>query len=115
MPPVETGHALSAEERESLGRWIDAGAEYAQHWAFVAPVIGDEPAVSHEGWVREGLDRFVLAALEERGMAPGLEADRWTLARRVSLDLIGLPPSFEQAREFVEDERSDAYERYVDG
>lgn len=115
MPPLETGHALNADERELLGRWIDAGAEYAQHWAFVAPERAELPEVAGRVWPLEDLDRFVLAGLEKRGMAPSPGADRWTLARRLSLDLIGLPPSYEQARDFVNDAAPDAYERYVDG
>lgn len=115
MPPVETGHGLNAEERELLGRWIDAGAEYAQHWSFVPPVLAELPQVEAGAWPVEGLDRFVLAGLEARGLGTSPEADRWTLARRLSLDLIGLPPSYAQARAFVEDGAPDAYERYVGG
>ena len=114
MPPLDHGTRLEPGEIELLGRWIDAGAPYAPHWAFVAPERAPLPGVEAEGWAREPLDLFVLARLEKEDLAPSPEADRWTLARRVALDLTGLPPSYEVAARFAADSRPDAWERYVD-
>ncbi|MHC4910890.1 MAG: DUF1549 domain-containing protein, partial [Planctomycetota bacterium] len=114
MPPHETGLALSGEEIELLGRWIDEGAPYAPHWAFTAPVAPAAPTIDDQGWSRQPFDRHVLAALARDGHAPAPEADIFTLLRRASLDLTGLPPTPEEALRVAADPRSDAYERFVD-
>jgi hypothetical protein len=80
----------------------------------VAPARPELPAVKNEAWVRNAIDRFVLARLEAEGLAPAAEAGRRTLARRVALDLTGLPPTPEMIAEFLADESPDAYEKYVD-
>ncbi|MFO0928715.1 MAG: DUF1549 domain-containing protein [Gemmataceae bacterium] len=114
MPPAKTGKKLSAAQKEILKRWVAAGAEYEPHWAYIPPSRPVMPAVKAAGWVRNPIDRFVLAGLENRGLTPAPEADRPALARRVSLDLRGVPPSPEEVQTFVTDPRPDAYERYVD-
>jgi len=114
MPPQEASARLTEEETLLLRRWIEADAPYARHWAFVAPTRPEAPGVGRGAWVRSELDAFVLARLEAEGLAPSEEADRATLARRLSLDLVGLPPTPERVRAFVHDTRPDAYERYVD-
>jgi hypothetical protein len=114
MPPADSGHALSAAELELLRRWIDEGAKYAEHWSHVPPVRPELPPVKDAVWPRRGLDYFVLARIEQAGLRPSLEADRYQILRRVSLDLRGLPPSLEEIEAFVADERPDAYERLVD-
>ncbi len=114
MPPPKTKKKLTAAQKETLKRWIAAGAEYEAHWSFLTPKRPPLPAVRNATWVRNPLDRFILAALEKRGLRPAPEADRWTLARRLSLDLIGLPPSPAEVEAFVNDKRPDAYERFVD-
>jgi hypothetical protein len=114
MPPAETGKRLSAAQVETLARWIDQGAPYAAHWAYVPPARPSLPAVKDAAWARRPLDRFVLARLEAEGLTPSPEADRYTLIRRVSLDLTGLPPSLDEVDEFVADAAPDAYERLVD-
>ena len=92
----------------------EATLRTSEHWAFVSPVLHEFPPVKNRHWVRNEIDSFVLAKLEKEGMEPSPESDRRTLARRLSLDLIGLSPSPEQVRQFVEDHSPDAYERLVD-
>ncbi len=113
MPP--TGDRLSPAEVETLRQWIDAGAEYERHWAFDRPVTPQLPEVTDEAWPQNPIDYFVLAKLEAANLAPSGEADRHTLARRLSLDLTGLPPKPESVEEFVSDRSADAYERFVAG
>jgi hypothetical protein len=114
MPPPKSHKKLTAAQKETLKRWIAAGAEYQPHWSFLAPQRPELPAVKNKGWVRNPIDRFILVELEKRGLAPAAEADRRTLARRVSLDLTGMPPAPAEVEAFVNDRSSDAYERYVD-
>ncbi|MCI0464209.1 MAG: PSD1 and planctomycete cytochrome C domain-containing protein [Gemmataceae bacterium] len=114
MPPAKGHAALKAHQKELLRRWIDEGAEYQKHWAFVAPQHPEVPAPRNAGWARNPIDRFVLARLEREGLKPAPEADRYALARRVAIDLTGLPPTLAAVDRFVNDPRPDAYERYVD-
>src|SRR5262249_34827180 len=110
MPPPKTRKQLTAAQKETLKRWVAAGAEYQPHWSLIAPVRPPLPAVKDAAWVRNAIDRFILAELEKRGLRPAPEADRRTLARRVSLDLTGLPPSPADVEAFVNDPAADAYE-----
>ena len=114
MPPPEAGEPLSAAEVELLSRWIAAGAEYEPHWAYVPPVRPPVPAVADAAWPTNDIDRFILARLEAEGLAPQPEADRATLARRLALDLTGLPPTPEEVDAFVADAAPDAVERFID-
>jgi hypothetical protein len=114
MPPKQSGRSLTAEQIATLTRWVKEGAPYAEHWAFVKPRPQPLPAVKDRGWPRNGLDYFVLARLEKEGLRPSPEADRFTLLRRVSLDLRGLPPTPEEVEAFARDTSPGAYERAVD-
>jgi mono/diheme cytochrome c family protein len=119
MPPAESHPPLTDRQRELLREWIDAGAEYQPHWAFVAPVGPPPPSLTDvpadlRGWSRTPVDRFVLEQLLARGMRPSPEADRRTLIRRLSLDLIGLPPTPAELDHFLQDDAPDAYERLVE-
>jgi cytochrome c553 len=114
MPPPETKKELSARQKELLQRWVAEGAEYQPHWSLIAPVRPAVPEVKLAGWVRNPIDNFILARLEKMKLSPAAEADRRTLARRVCLDLTGLPPTPEQVAAFVNDSSPDAYEQYVD-
>jgi hypothetical protein len=114
MPPPATKNPLSAAEMENLKRWIASGAEYQAHWSFVPPKKDPLPIVKQTDWPRNPLDYFVLARLEAEGLRPSARADRYTLVRRVFLDLIGLPPTADEADAFVRDKAPDAYERLVD-
>jgi mono/diheme cytochrome c family protein len=113
MPP-ESHPALSEKQKQTLRQWINAGAVQPQHWAFVPPRRIQAPEVKQSTWTRNLIDSFILARLEREKIAPAEQANRWTLVRRVYLDLTGLPPTPEQAQAFVRDTRADAYERLVD-
>ncbi len=114
MPPAKSNRRLSEEQKRLLRAWIEQGAPYERHWAFVAPVKPAPPAVRRAQWGRNEIDAFVLALLERSGLSPSPEADRVTLARRLWLDLLGLPPTPSEVDAFVADTRPDAYERLVD-
>jgi hypothetical protein len=114
MPPANSNRRLTPEQKATLERWINEGANYATHWAFVAPVRPSLPAVKNAQWVRNPIDRFVLARLEAEGLTPSPEADRATLIRRLSSDLLGLPPTPEEVDAFVADNDPSAYEKLVD-
>ena len=114
MPPPKTKKVLKPREKEILKRWIASGAEYQPHWSYIAPKRPEPPKVQDESWIRNPIDRFILASLEKRGLKPAPEADRRTLARRLSLDLTGLPPRPADVEAFVNDKAPDAYEKLVD-
>jgi hypothetical protein len=114
MPPVETGKRLTAAEVETLRQWIAGGAPYAAHWAYQKPEAAMLPAVKDVAWTANSIDHFVLARLEHEGLAPSHSADRQTLIRRLSLDLVGLPPTPAEIQAFANDNRPDAYDRLVD-
>jgi hypothetical protein len=114
MPPPKTRKKLTSLQKEILKRWIAEGAEYQLHWSLLAPKRSPLPTVKNTAWVRNPIDQFILAELEKRGLQPAPEADRRTLARRLSLDLIGLPPAPADVEAFVNDKAPDAYEKYVD-
>jgi hypothetical protein len=114
MPPLFAHKTLTAEQKETLRKWIEEGAVWKQHWAFVPPVKKNPPAVKDAAWVRTPIDQFLLARLEAEGLKPNQEADRRTLIRRVTLDLTGLPPTPEEVNAFVNDKSLKAYEKVVD-
>ena len=114
MPPEESHKKLTAAQIEILRRWIAEGAIYKGHWAFTPPVQPELPAVKNEKWVRNPIDRFILARLEAEKLSPSPEADKIALLRRLHLDLIGLPPTIEEINAFVADTSPDAYEKQVD-
>ena len=123
MPPE--GERLSEKQVAIIRAWIDQGANWpdsaagevqqvSEHWAFQKPVRHDPPTVKNLNWPRNEIDAFVLARLEQDGIAPSPEADRSTLMRRLFLDLIGLPPTIAERKEFLNDTAPDAYEKLVD-
>jgi len=116
MPPPSAHNKVSAEEVQLLKRWIDEGAAYQGHWAYQPPIKPAAPDVNeaNERWVRNDIDRFIAARLEETGLSPSGQADKTTLIRRVSLDLTGLPPTPEAIDAFVADASPDAYGQLVD-
>ena len=114
MPPSDYEKQLTEKQKETLRRWIEQGAKYEGHWAFIKPTRPALPKVKNEGWVKNPVDRFILSNLELAGLSPEKEASKRTLIRRLSLDLTGLPPTPEEIAAFVNDDSSDAYERLVD-
>jgi hypothetical protein len=114
MPPPKSGKTLTPQQIELLRSWIDQGAPYAAHWAFIAPVKPEPPKVADVGWPRNPIDDFILARLEREGLHPSPEAAKTTLIRRVTLDLTGLPPTPAEVDAFLADKADDAYERVVD-
>jgi mono/diheme cytochrome c family protein len=125
QPRMPMGGALSADDIALVSRWIDMGANWpapagnagvavARHWAYVAPTRPPLPKVNDTAWATHAVDRFILARLEKEGLRPSPQASKETLIRRLSLDLIGLPPTVQEVDAFVSDPRPDAYERLVD-
>jgi mono/diheme cytochrome c family protein len=114
MPPPSTKKTLTTRQKELLRQWIRDGAQYEAHWAFVAPSQPEPPAVKQPERVKNPIDQFVLARLEKEGLAPSPSADRYTLIRRVHLDLTGLPPTPAEVEAFVNDSSPNAYENLVD-
>ena len=122
MPPK--GPPLPEESVALLRRWIDAGAGYpadrltarteSDHWAFLPLKRSEPPAVENVASVRNPIDNFILARLEQEGLSPSPAARKATLIRRIHLDLIGLPPSPDEVEAFLKDESPDAFKRVVD-
>ena len=114
MPPPKSGLKLTPHEIDLLEKWVLSGGKYTKHWAYEKPHAPALPEVKNKAWLRNGVDAFILARLEKEGLTPQPEADRQALARRVALDLTGLPPTPAEADDFVNDQAPDAYERLVD-
>ncbi len=106
MPPKSLGRTLSPEEIDVLKRWIEQGAEWKAHWAFLPPVAAPAPAVKDTAWSRNPIDRFVLARLEAEHRSPAPEAGKERLIRRVTYDLTGLPPTLAEIDAFLADRAS---------
>lgn len=114
MPSKASNRSLTDLEKTILTKWIEQGAEYKPHWAFMAPEKKELPKVKNTEWPRNPIDYFILKRLEETGLKPAVQASKETLIRRVTLDLTGLPPTVEEIDAFLADQSSDAYEKLVD-
>ena len=114
MPPPSLNKPLSDADKKLLTKWIEEGAEYREHWSFVAPTRPARPVVKNTTWPKNEIDHFVLSKLEREGLAPSTAADKITLIRRVTLDLTGLPPTLAEIDAFVADTSPQAYEKVVD-
>lgn len=114
MPPAQFGKVLSDSDRQILRRWIEQGAKWEGHWAFLPISRPQPPAVKRGRVAKNDVDRFILQALDEHGLDPSPEADRVTLLRRLRFDLTGLPPSTAEVEAFVADSSEKAYEKVVD-
>ena len=114
MPPPESNLSLTQREIALLAKWIEQGAEYKDHWSLIPVSPQQPPTVNNEDWMRNPIDQFILASLEEKGWTPNGEADKETLLRRITLDLTGLPPTIEEIDAFLDDKSENAYEEVVD-
>ncbi len=114
MPPDASHKTLTAEQKNKLKQWIAEGAPYQSHWAFGAPRKAAPPKIADAAWAKNPIDNFIAAALEKRGLKPSPQASKELLLRRVSFDLIGLPPTSAETDAFLSDTSPDAYEKVVD-
>jgi len=114
MPPESSHKVLTDTQKDILKRWIADGAAWKEHWSFVPPSRVSPPVVKKKEWVRNPVDAFILAKLEAAGLGAAPEAERRALIRRLSLDLIGLPPAPAEVEQFVNDSSPQAYEKLVD-
>jgi len=114
MPPRKSGKKLSTRDVALLKRWIEQGAVWQGHWAFLPLEKPADAKTKDRGWARTPVDSYILSRLEEEGLRPSPEADRATLARRLTLDLTGLPPTPAEVDAFVADAAPNAYEKLVD-
>ena len=111
MPPKESGKQLTSTQKKTLKRWVEQGAQYETHWAYLSPQRTEPPVIKGSQHV---IDRFIRAKLKQEKITPSPQAERATLIRRLSFDLTGLPPSPLEVDAFVHDPRPGAYERVVD-
>ena len=115
MPPADYRHQLTDYDKALFRKWIEQGAVYEQHWSYSPIVRPPLPTLTkHQAKVNNPIDTFVLSRLEEAGLDPSELADKATLLRRLSLDLIGLPPTIDELNEFLADENAGAYGRQVE-
>ncbi len=114
MPPPKSNLNLSDKDKAMLIKWVDQGAIYKPHWSFLKPEKAGLPNVDNQDWISNEIDYFILKKLEEKGWEPVDAADKETLLRRVSFDLIGLPPTIKEMEDFLNDDSKDAYEKVVD-
>jgi Protein of unknown function (DUF1553)/Protein of unknown function (DUF1549)/Planctomycete cytochrome C/Concanavalin A-like lectin/glucanases superfamily len=114
MPTPKSNLTLTDEEKALLIKWVKQGAEYKEHWSFAKIENPDVPEVKEESWVKNPIDNFVLAKLEEKKIKHSPQADKATLLRRVSMDITGLPPTVKELDDFLKDNSPNAYEKVVD-
>ena len=114
MPPADSTKSLSEDQIDLLKRWVEQGATWQEHWAFIPPVKREPPTVSRADWVRNPIDSFILKRLDDEGLKPSPTASKESLIRRVTLDLTGLPPTLDEVDVFLNDNSEDAYAKVVD-
>lgn len=116
MPPPDSNRKLTEKQKATLKRWVDEGAVWGQHWAYLPPQPKPLPTIPEKSkaWVRNPIDAFILARLQQEQLQPSPEATRERWLRRVTLDLTGLPPTLQERDAFLKDQQPDAYERVVD-
>ena len=114
MPPAYSQKALNDGQIDLIRRWIEEGAAWQQHWAFIPPRRPELPQVRHTSWPRQNLDYFVLNRLEGEGLVPAPTAEKSRILRRLTFDLTGLPPTLAELDAFLNDPSPGAYEKAVD-
>ncbi len=113
MPPPHAKEQLTAQEKDILKNWVAAGGEYQDYWAYT-PIRRQPNVQPSPTWGQNAIDFFVYQGLQKANLEPSPAADRGTLIRRLSLDITGLPPTYQEVQTFIQDTRPDAYERLVD-
>ena len=114
MPPADSGKSLKPSEIQMIKQWIEEGAPWSKHWAYIKPKSTAVPKVKNQDWPVNWIDHFILSRLEQQNLQPATEADKITLIRRLSFDLTGLPPTSREVQQFVQDPSTQAYEQLVD-
>lgn len=114
MPPPSSHMSLTDREIKLIEKWIEQGAEYKPHWAFVPPQKAPLPETKRASWAVNEIDYFILEELEEVGLTPNEEADKERLLKRVAFDLTGVPPPLDLQERFLQDTSPEAYEKVVD-
>ena len=114
MPEPSSHLSLTTYEKAILVKWIEQGAVYKKHWAFVPPEKVNPPKVNNSKWVKNEIDKFILKKIEEKGLTPAKKAERENLIRRLSFDIRGFAPSIKEINDFVQSKDSKAYEKLVD-
>ncbi len=114
MPPPNSNLSLTKDEISTIKKWIEQGAIYKKHWAFIPPRQTEPPKVENDLWPKNEIDFFILNKMEAAGLAPNADADRARLLKRVSLDITGLPPSLDLQNRIAADQSAEAYEKIVD-
>jgi len=113
MPTPESHLSLTIEEKAKIIKWINEGAKYEKHWAFIPPSQVKIPSVANEGWIQNPIDNYILATLESNNLAPSAKATKASLIRRASFGLTGLPPSLEEIEAFEKDSSLTAFEKVI--
>jgi hypothetical protein len=114
MPQKKSNKKLTSSQIALVRKWIEQGAVWEGHWAFIKPIRPTPVKVTGEGLIRNDIDRFILAMLKEQGLRPSPQSNRVTLIRRLNFDLLGLPPTPAEVDAFVNDDSPEAYEKLVD-
>ncbi|MGI9454446.1 MAG: DUF1549 domain-containing protein, partial [Pirellulales bacterium] len=114
MPPPESNHVLTQDQKEILSDWVASGAEYQPHWAYVSPEKHKVPNAIDDQWCFNWIDHFIFQRLNEKGISPATDADPITLVRRVTFDLTGLPPTPSDIDDYLSNKSADRYEQLVD-
>jgi hypothetical protein len=114
MPPPDSQLKLNSYEKKLLKKWIEQGAKFEKHWAFIPPKKADIPKTERTDWAQNEIDAFILEKLEENGLVPSARAEEHTLIRRMSLDLTGLPPNAVQVERYLSGSSEDLLERAID-
>ena len=114
MPPPESNLVLTERDKKIIERWIEQGAEWESHWAYIPPLKNEPPAANFDAWSNHPIDRFVSNKMEKKSLKPAPQASKEVLLRRLYFDLIGLPPRVSEIDDFLDDESENAYEKVVD-
>jgi hypothetical protein len=114
MPPPDSKLELNSYEKEIIKKWIEQGAVYEKHWAYIPPVKASITIPTDTGWIQNEIDAFVYRKLRENELRPSPKASLYTLIRRISLDLTGLPPKRAQVQSFIKDRSGEAISKIID-